>query len=201
MTVAYTASDRNNVTCQTLAPFRWYRYTGTDEGYLTNACPEDFQCGSYSQIWLNDSLPDVNEGETLKSVCIRKKNSCCAAKTTIRAKNCTDFVIYFIIPVPDCANYCYEAPKEDPALSSNKDPICDGDVESFPALVWIIIISLGLLLLLMGLLVFVRGRLKRKNRLQTEEGNEIKNLPPLYDRDPQIKRTRFNRNMLNNTRI
>ncbi|XP_060572842.1 oncoprotein-induced transcript 3 protein-like [Ruditapes philippinarum] len=107
MSVAYTVSDNDPISCKKLKPFLWYRYIGSDKGYLTNVCPNKGQCGSRSQIWFKGTVPSVDDGETLARVCISKDGSCCNLHSRLKIKNCTDFIVYFVIPTSPCTHYCF----------------------------------------------------------------------------------------------
>ncbi|KAL4225098.1 hypothetical protein ACF0H5_015791 [Mactra antiquata] len=109
LTTTNIPSDVASITCQSFTPLNWYRYTGTDDGLLTNQCPTGLQCGSDTQIWINDSFPIVSDGEKLVNICVHKNNSCCSSKNKLSIKNCTTFLVYFFIPTPApmCVNYCF----------------------------------------------------------------------------------------------
>ncbi|KAL4224569.1 hypothetical protein ACF0H5_015270 [Mactra antiquata] len=120
LTTDYIAPDIANITCPTFKPLKWYRYTGTDDGLLTNQCPTGLQCGSNQQVWINDTFPTVDEGERLTKLCIHTGSSCCSATRLIKMKNCTNYMVYFLIPTPKCTNYCFQSTQ--PSTSPSSTP-------------------------------------------------------------------------------
>ncbi|XP_045176080.1 oncoprotein-induced transcript 3 protein-like [Mercenaria mercenaria] len=111
LTVAYKASSVDNIICQASTTVSWYRYTGTTNGRMTNKCPQDLQCGSKNQIWFNDTIPTLTDGEVLRQICTHEGSACCALSIDIKTKNCTDFIVYHLVSAKNCTNYCFEAPK------------------------------------------------------------------------------------------
>lgn len=65
-------------------------------------------------LWLiiinlySDSYPEIADGITVKTVCIRSTSFCCEASFSIEVKNCSLFYTFNLTAVPLCKQrYCF----------------------------------------------------------------------------------------------
>ena len=103
VTFPYQASCDNTLTSV------WYRLTGDSGSYLPESCPQPQNdvCGTYYPGWLNGIHPTAAEGVVTRTVCFSSSTTCCCYSIPIEVKNCGDFYVYKLMPVPICySRYC-----------------------------------------------------------------------------------------------
>lgn len=96
-------------TCDYLLPSAWYRLTADSGSYLPESCPQPQNdvCGTQYPGWLNGIHPTAAEGVVARTVCFSTIAACCTYSETIEVKNCGDFYVYKLVPMPTCySRYC-----------------------------------------------------------------------------------------------
>ena len=87
----------------------WYRLTGDAGTYLPESCPQPQGdiCGTTYPGWLNGIHPTTAEGVVTREACFSSDSQCCYYHTSIKVKNCGDYYVYELTPVPACSlRYC-----------------------------------------------------------------------------------------------
>ena len=87
----------------------WYRLTGDAGTYLPESCPQPQAdiCGATYPGWLNGIHPTTAEGVVTRAACFSSDSQCCYYHTSIKVKNCADYYVYELAPVPACSvRYC-----------------------------------------------------------------------------------------------
>ena len=95
--------------CDSSLADEWYRLIGDAGSYLPESCPQPQSdvCGTSFPGWLNGIHPTTSEGVVTRQACFSSSTSCCAYSTTIEIKNCGNFYVYKLAPVPACfSRYC-----------------------------------------------------------------------------------------------
>ncbi|XP_052063239.1 uncharacterized protein LOC127702954 isoform X1 [Mytilus californianus] len=72
----------------------WYRIISRSGTDMPTEPPATFRCGTWYPIWLNGSLPSVDDGVVTRKVCTRTFTDFCEDFWNIDIKNCTDFYVY-----------------------------------------------------------------------------------------------------------
>lgn len=91
--------------CDTSIGKEWYKLS--DGKKLTNVCPDEKTCGTEKSIWINGDFPTEIDGILDQNACIPNSTNCCGDILPIKAKNCTDFLVYQLSSTRDCTErYC-----------------------------------------------------------------------------------------------
>lgn len=89
----------------------WYRFSEEAGTSMLTSCVESNHCGTKSPGWLVGPHPTIDEGKASRTVCFSQSrysnNQCCSYSANITVRNCGEFFVYNLGPVPTCnARYC-----------------------------------------------------------------------------------------------
>ena len=85
----------------------WFRFQGSAGTRMPTSCPPTHRCNAYATGWMNGGHPTEAEGQVSRQVCFHWSSSCCYWSTTIYARNCGSFYVYYLSDTPTCSlRYC-----------------------------------------------------------------------------------------------
>lgn len=102
------ASDDGSFVCNQSLTNNWYKLLleGNTNVEIPTTCPQQANCGSAVQLWLNGSVPSFSDGMVNRELCINSNNLCCQRSFNVDVKNCNDFIAYklqnFSCPLQFC---------------------------------------------------------------------------------------------------
>lgn len=84
----------------------WYR----SEYNMTTSCVEVDSCGSIGPLWMNGTIPALDDGIVDRVGCRRSWDSCCSHHYNLRVKNCNYFTVYCFLELPSSCpeRYCFD---------------------------------------------------------------------------------------------
>ena len=92
--------------CDRNLPEAWYRFTGRAGTVMATQCVPKLHCGTISPGWLNGKHPTVEDGVVERMVCFTKDNDCCYWYSSVRVRNCSDFIVYRFGQFPASQHFC-----------------------------------------------------------------------------------------------
>lgn len=85
----------------------WYRFDSRAGNDIVTRAPSIYQCGTIYPIWMRGTLPTNDEGEVNRTACIVGLYGNCSKTLNIRVKNCGEYNVYHLVPVPQTSTgYC-----------------------------------------------------------------------------------------------
>ncbi|XP_077980229.1 von Willebrand factor D and EGF domain-containing protein-like [Glandiceps talaboti] len=112
----------------------WYRFTHAVGGEMPTECVGMDTCGTTYPVWIDGTMP-TDQNITVQKGCINTGQDCCDQTVDIAVKNCGDFLIYNLKPLPDCAmGYC--AGDKEPCPPGERSPNIDiqpGCTDMYPS--------------------------------------------------------------------
>ncbi|CAH1274704.1 VWDE [Branchiostoma lanceolatum] len=113
--------DRNLV-------YGWYRFDSPAGNEIPLTCPPANRCGTHTTVWLNlTSNPSANDGVVLTNGCAHfvspgVTDDCCAWRTNVAVKNCSDYLVYALGHTRYQCAYAFCAGTEIPCPSGYGSP-------------------------------------------------------------------------------
>ncbi|KAM4697755.1 uncharacterized protein WCC33_013356 [Rhinophrynus dorsalis] len=106
----------------------WFRFQGKTNQKIIEHCVSEYNCGTQSPMWLNDTHPTPEEGIVNRFACASWSNDCCMWSHPILIKACPgEFFVYKLQGTPGCnMAYCVESDLHPLNCSSVK---CSSDEE------------------------------------------------------------------------
>ncbi|XP_052078001.1 uncharacterized protein LOC127715933 [Mytilus californianus] len=95
--------------CDNTLESGWYRIISkAGERMPTECIVGGFRCGTMSSIWMNGTYPITNEIKSVTACTANYNGNCCANSHQIKVKNCTNYLVYSLVPVAPCSQaYCF----------------------------------------------------------------------------------------------
>ncbi|OPL33803.1 hypothetical protein AM593_10606, partial [Mytilus galloprovincialis] len=95
--------------CDNTLESGWYRIISkAGERMPTECIVGGFRCGTMSPIWMSGTYPIINETNSVTACTADYNGNCCAYSHQIKVKNCTDYLVYSLVPVAQCYQaYCF----------------------------------------------------------------------------------------------
>ena len=85
----------------------WYRFHGPAGSVMASSCVPTHSCNTNLPVWMEGSLPTVDEGVVLRRVCFHGYGKCCFRDVQINVRNCGPFYIYRLKKLTFCnSRYC-----------------------------------------------------------------------------------------------
>ncbi|XP_051865234.1 uncharacterized protein LOC127566795 [Pristis pectinata] len=78
----------------------WYRFNSSGEWKVPETVVPEGRCSGASPGWLNGPHPSIGEGEVSRTICFTLSGNSCYRKQEIKVKNCTDYFVYQLWPLP-----------------------------------------------------------------------------------------------------
>ncbi|XP_052215275.1 pancreatic secretory granule membrane major glycoprotein GP2-like [Dreissena polymorpha] len=103
----------------------WYK---TENATIRTSAPVNGNCGAVTAAWLRDFPPTEFDGVRNMTMCIREGSNNCVWEFNIEIKNCGQFLVYHLQPLPETFNcpaaYCFDSslPCTTPAPISTASP-------------------------------------------------------------------------------
>ncbi|KAL3871226.1 hypothetical protein ACJMK2_039234 [Sinanodonta woodiana] len=93
----------------------WYAIHSSN-GYqrISSNCPNYSSCKTKSPIWINGSIPTIQDDIVTNKACVRDDRSCCSHMFDVEMKNCSSYVVYKLSTVPCFQRYCTDDKTECP---------------------------------------------------------------------------------------
>ncbi|WAR19178.1 UROM-like protein [Mya arenaria] len=145
------------------------------------------------------SFPSVRDDIVNRTICIKQASDVCSKTVEIRLKNCSDFYVYNLTPLPDCTSvYCFESslPCIDPTTtkstmssstytsSSNTTPRRPKSPYDYRDLLIGILTAIGCLVVLGSAILGLK--LWKSNRCPMRATKVMNNTPPPYSEVTKI---------------
>ncbi|XP_052076402.1 uncharacterized protein LOC127714386 [Mytilus californianus] len=104
-----SAAKSSGHLCDNTLESGWYRIISkAGERMPTECIVGGFRCGTISSIWMNGSYPVTNETRAVTACAANYNGNCCAYSHPIKVKNCTNYLVYSLVPVTPCYQaYCF----------------------------------------------------------------------------------------------
>ncbi|CAC5377860.1 unnamed protein product [Mytilus coruscus] len=95
--------------CDNTLESGWYRIISKAGERMPIECiVGGFRCGTMSSIWMNGTYPITNEIKTVTACTANYNGNCCVNSHQIKVKNCTNYLVYSLVPVAPCYQaYCF----------------------------------------------------------------------------------------------
>lgn len=104
-----SAAKSSGHLCDNMLESGWYRIISkAGERMPTECIVGGLRCGTMSSIWMNGSYPVTNEIRAVTACAANYNGNCCAYSHQIKVKNCTNYLVYSLVPVAPCYQaYCF----------------------------------------------------------------------------------------------
>ncbi|CAC5368570.1 unnamed protein product [Mytilus coruscus] len=119
--------------CDNTLEAGWYRVTSyAGERMPTECVIGGNRCGTSYSIWMNGTYPDAGVVKTVEACAAHSDGDCCKYSYDIEVKNCTDYLVYNLIPVSPCYQaYCFgtelKCPEGETSDNGGFTPECEFD--------------------------------------------------------------------------
>ncbi|VDI56273.1 Hypothetical predicted protein [Mytilus galloprovincialis] len=95
--------------CDNTLEAGWYRVTSfAGERMPTECVYGGMRCGTSMSIWMNGTYPNAGDVKTVQACAAHYDGDCCKHSYDIEVKNCTNYLVYNLVPVSTCYQaYCF----------------------------------------------------------------------------------------------
>ncbi|CAC5367711.1 unnamed protein product [Mytilus coruscus] len=111
----------------------WYRVMSDNGDEIPNYPPGLGYCGTLHPIWLNGTLPSVDDQNVTREACLQTQEDECEEKIDIQIRNCGGFYMYYLQHTPINSSFCFgKGPVLCPKRQSSETGYYPGCTSSFP---------------------------------------------------------------------
>ncbi|XP_056015360.1 uromodulin-like [Ostrea edulis] len=110
--------------CDNLLTPGWYK----PEFPMVTSCPSLLSCGAIYPVWLNGSLPNLNDGVVQRTACKTGFGNCCSKTYDIKVRNCGGYTAYCLKDLDSCPErYCFGQSSTCEKTGRTEDSDSEGD--------------------------------------------------------------------------